>query len=86
MRVHKFEGAMFEDEIKYYAHYLGRWKICGQQVLAFFQEVIHGCYAFFVWTVCVYGREQGRDISCDQEGTGFESRDFFNEVEKMFCL
>ena len=23
MRVHEFEGAMFEDEIEYYAHYMG---------------------------------------------------------------
>ena len=29
MRVHKFEGAMFEDEIEYYAHYMGWWAVCG---------------------------------------------------------
>ena len=55
MRVHEFEGAMFEDEIEYYAHYMGWWAVCGQQVLVFFHEVNHGCYAFFVWNVCVQG-------------------------------
>ena len=29
MRVHEFEGAMFEDEIEYYAHYMGWWAVCG---------------------------------------------------------
>ena len=82
MRVHEFEGAMFEDEIEYYAHYMGWWAVCGQQVLVFFHEVNHGCYAFFVWNVCV----QGRDISCDQEGIGWKGWEFFDEVEKMFCV
>ena len=50
MRVHD-EGAMFEDEIEYYAHYIGWWAVCGQQVLVFFHEVNHCCYAFFVWNV-----------------------------------
>ena len=40
MRVHEFEGAMFEDEIEYYVHYMGWWK----------------------------------------------EREFFDEVEKMFCV
>ena len=82
MRVHEFEGAMFEDEIEYYVHYMGWWAVCGQQVLVFFHEVNHGCYAFFVWNVCV----QGRDISCDQEGIGWKGWQFFDEVEKMFCV
>ena len=82
MRVHKFEGSMFEDEIEYYPHYMGWWTVCGQQVLLFFQEVNHSCYAFFMWNVCV----QGRDISCDQEGIGLEVQDLFNEVEKIFCV
>ena len=81
MRVHEFEGAMFEDEIEYYAQYMGWWAVCGQ-VLVFFHEVNHGCYAFFVWNVCV----QGRDISCDQEGIGWKGWEFFDEVEKMFCV
>ena len=51
MRVHEFEGAMFEDEIEYYVHYMGRWAVCGQQVLVFFHEVNRSCYAFFVWNV-----------------------------------
>ena len=82
MRVHEFEGAMFEDEIEYYVHYMGWWAVCGQQVLVFFHEVNHGCYAFFVWNVCV----QGRDISCDQEGIGWKRWEFFDEVKKMFCV
>ena len=28
-RVHEFEGAMFEDEIEYYAQYMGWWAVCG---------------------------------------------------------
>ena len=82
MRVHEFEDAMFEDEIEYDAHYMGWWAVCGQQVLVFFHEVNHGCYAFFVWNVCV----QGRDISCDQEGIGWKGWEFFDEVKKMFCV
>ena len=82
MRVHEFEGAMFEDETEYYVHYMERWEVCGQQVLVFFHEVNRSCYAFFVWNVCV----QGRDISCDQEGTGWKGWDFFDEVEKTFCV
>ena len=82
MRVHEFEGAMFEDEIEYYAHYMGWWAVCGQQVLVFFHEVNHGCYAFFVWNVCV----QGCDISCDQEDIRWKGWEFFDEVRKMFCV
>ena len=82
MRAHEFEGAMFEDEFKYYAHYMGWWAVCGQQVLVFFYEVNRSCYAFFVWNVCV----QGRDTSCDQDGIGWNGWEFFNEVEKMFCV
>ena len=82
MRVREFEGAMFEDEIEYDAHYMGRWTVCGKQVLVFFLEVNHGCYSFFVWNVCL----QGRDISCDQEGIWWEGWEFLNEVEKMFCI
>ena len=66
MRVHEFEGAMFEDEIEYYTNYMRQWTVCGQEVLVFCHEVNYSCYASFVWNVCV----QGRDISCDQEGTG----------------
>ena len=29
MCVREFAGAMFEDEIEYDAHYMGRWTICG---------------------------------------------------------
>ena len=29
MRVHEFEGAMFEDEIEYNAHYMGTGTVCG---------------------------------------------------------
>ena len=54
MCVHEFEVAMFENEIEYYAHYVGR-TVCGQKVLVFFHEVNHGCYAFVMWNVCVYG-------------------------------
>ena len=72
---------MFEDEIEYDTHYMGWWTVYGQQVLLF-REVNQGCYAFFVWNVCV----QGHDISCDQEGIGWEGWEFFNEVEKMFCV
>ena len=28
-RVHEFEGAIFEDEIAYDKHYMGRWTVCG---------------------------------------------------------
>ena len=28
-RVHEFEGAIFEDEIPYDTHYMGRWTVCG---------------------------------------------------------
>ena len=28
MHVHEFEGAMFEDEIEYDVHYMGRWTVC----------------------------------------------------------
>ena len=82
MRVHEFEGAMFEDEIEYYAHYMGWWAVCGQQVLVFFHEVNHGCYAFFVWNVCVWEC----NIICDQEGIGWKGWEFFNEAEKIFCV
>ena len=40
----------------------------------------HGYYAFFVWNVCV----KGRDISCDQEGIGWKGWEFFDEIEKCF--
>ena len=36
MSVHKFEGAMFEGEIEYYAYHMGWWAVCGQQMLVFF--------------------------------------------------
>ena len=32
MRVHEFEGAMFENEIQYYVHYMGWWAVCGMFV------------------------------------------------------
>ena len=48
MSVHKSEGTVFEDEIEY-----GSWTVCGQQVPVFFQDVNDGCYAVFVWDVCV---------------------------------
>ena len=51
MHVHEFEGAIFDDEIEYYAHYMGWWAVCGQQVLVFFHEQNHYCYAFFVCNV-----------------------------------
>ena len=82
MLVHKFEGAMFEDEIEYYAHNMGQWPVCWQQVVVFLHEVNHGCYVFFVWIFCV----QGHDISYDQEGIGWKGREFFDNVEKMFCF
>ena len=82
MRVHEFEGAVFEDEVEYDMHYMGQWTVCGQQVLVFFHEVNQGCYAFFVWNVCV----QGCDISCNQEGIGWERWEFFNVVENVFCV
>ena len=82
MRVHEFEGAMVEDEIEYYVHHMGWWAVCEQQVLVFFHEVNHSCYAFFVQNVCV----QRRDISCDKEGIGWKGWEFFSEVEKMFCV
>ena len=82
MRVHEFEDAMFEDEIAYYAHYMGRWTVCGQQVLVFFHEVNHGCYVFFVWNVCV----QERDISCDQEGIVWEGGSFSTRLKKCFVF
>ena len=81
MHVHEFEGATFEDEIEY-AHYMGWWTVCGQQARVFFHEVNQGCYAFFVWNVCV----QGRDTSCDQESIGWKRWDFFDQVEKMFYV
>ena len=28
IHVHEFEGAMFEDEIEYDVHYMGRWTVC----------------------------------------------------------
>ena len=28
MHVHEFEDAMFEDEIEYDGHYMGRWTVC----------------------------------------------------------
>ena len=82
MRVHEFEGAMFEDEIEYYTNYMRQWTVCGQEVLVFCHEVNYSCYASFVWNVCV----QGRDISCDQEGTGWKRWKFFDKVKKMFCV
>ena len=51
MHVHEFEGAIFDDEIECYAHYMGWWAVCGQQVLVFFHEQNHYCYAFFVCNV-----------------------------------
>ena len=30
MRIHKFEGAMFEDEIEYGTHHMERWIVCGK--------------------------------------------------------
>ena len=72
---------MFDDEIEYYAHYMGQWPVFGQQALVFFHEVNHG-YGFFVYNVFV----QRRDISCDQEGIGWKGWDFFDEVEKMLCV
>ena len=53
IRAHEFEIVMLEDEIEHGAHYVRRWTVCGQQVPVFFHEVNHGCYAFFVWDVCV---------------------------------
>ena len=53
MRVHEFEGAMFEDEIEYYTNYMRQWTVCGQEVLVFCHEVNYSCYASFVWNVCV---------------------------------
>ena len=32
MRVHEFEGAMFENEIQYYVHNMGWWAVCGMFV------------------------------------------------------
>ena len=29
MRVHEFEGAVFEDEVEYDMHYMGQWTVCG---------------------------------------------------------
>ena len=29
MRIHEFEGAMFEDEIEYGTHNMERWIVCG---------------------------------------------------------
>ena len=46
-----------------------------------FEEAMFA-YAFFVWNICV----QGRDISCDQEGIGWKGWEFFDEVKKMFCV
>ena len=80
MRVHEFEGAMFEDEIKYYAHYLGWWTICGQ-VFVFFQGVIHGCYAF-LWNVCV----QGRDIAVTKRALGSRAGTFLMRLRKCFVF
>ena len=82
VRIHEFEGAMFEDEIEYYAHNMGWWPVCWQQVLVFLHEVIQSCYVFFVWNFCL----QGRDISCDQEGIGWKGCQFLDDVEKMFCV
>ena len=30
IRVHEFEGAVFEDEIKYDVHYMGSWPVSGK--------------------------------------------------------
>ena len=53
MRVHELEAAMFDDEVKGGVHYMGRWAVCGHEVLVFFHEVNHDCNAVFVWDVCV---------------------------------
>ena len=29
MRVHEFEGAVFEDEVEHDMHYMGQWTVCG---------------------------------------------------------
>ena len=29
MRVHEFEGAVFEDEVEYDMHYMGQWTVFG---------------------------------------------------------
>ena len=82
MRVHEFEGAMFQDEVEYDKHYMGWWTVFGYQMLLFFHEVNHSCYAFFMWNVCV----QGHNIRFDQDGIEWEGWEFFSEVEKMFCV
>ena len=79
MRVHEFEDAMFDDEIEYYAHYVGWWAVFEQQMLVFLHEVNQGCYDFFV---CV----QQHDISCGQQGIGWKRWEFFDNVEKTLCL
>ena len=80
MHVHEFEDAMFEDEIECYAHYMGWWAVCGQQVLVSFHEVNPGCYVFFVSNVCV----QVHDISCDHECIGGSDGSFSMRFRNCF--
>ena len=49
-------------------------------VACILNEVNHGCYAFFVWNICV----QGRDISYEQEGIGGRGGGFSIRLRKCF--
>ena len=51
MRVHEFEGAIVDDEIKYYTHYMAWWEVSEQQVLVFFHKMNQGYYYFLLCNV-----------------------------------
>ena len=61
MCVHEIVGAVIQNETQDYANYVGRWAVYGQEMFVLLHEVNNGCYAVFMWNVCV----QGRYIRCD---------------------